>query len=64
MGFEVNNLVAVPTERYQQLIRAEHDADMLKAFLVKKYENYGTICRAEIEMFYTIFIGEKENENV
>ena len=48
--------------RLEQLIKAESDANMLKAFLADKYENYGSITRGDLELLYTMFIGKKEEE--
>lgn len=53
--------IAITQDRYEQLIRAEQDANHLKAFFAQKYENYGTVCRAELELLYTMFIGKKED---
>lgn len=52
----------VEFSRLEQLHKAEQDANLMKAFIAKKYENYGTVCRAELELLYTMFIGEKEEE--
>ena len=63
MPFERTNSeqeVTISGERFQQLIRAEQDANLLKAFVAKKYEDYGNVCRAELELLYTMFIGKKE----
>lgn len=55
--------ISITEERYDQLIRAEQDANHLKAFFAKKYEDYGTVCRAELELLYTMFIGKKEEDH-
>lgn len=55
-------VITIPLDRYNQLLRAEQDANHLKAFLAKKYEAYGTVCRAELELLYTMIIGKKEEE--
>lgn len=52
--------VSIP--RYDELIRAEQDANYLKALIAEKYENYGSFSREELKMLYTMFIGKKEEE--
>lgn len=58
----MENYIAVDEKRYDQLVRAEQDANYLKAFFANKYKDYGTVCRAELELLYTMFIGKKEEE--
>ena len=57
---EIGKYVAVPLERYEQLIRAEHDANQLKALIEKKNNDYGTIGRDELLCLGTIYFGDKE----
>lgn len=57
---ENGKYVAIPLERYEQLIRAEHDANQLKALIEKKNEDYGTIDRNELLCLQAIYIGDKE----
>lgn len=52
--------VAITVERYNQLIRAEQDANQLKKLIAEKHESYDTIDRADIELLYTIYVGKKE----
>lgn len=55
---------AISTTRLEQLIKAEHDANHLKALLAFKYENYGSFSRDELEVLYAMYIGfgKKEEE--
>lgn len=57
---EIGNYVAIPLERYEQLIRAEHDANQLKSLIEKKSEVYGTIDRNEVTFLHAIYFGDKE----
>ncbi len=56
--------VAIAPERYEQLIRAEHDANQLKAIIDKAYENYETFDRVKIVVLHDIYIGSKEDSKV
>ena len=49
-------------ERYTQLIRAEQDANCLKALIAEKFENYGMIDREDLKMLYHLFIGKGDGE--
>ena len=49
-------------ERLEQLHKAEQDANLLKAFISNAYEKYETIDRNTLKVLYTMFIGEKEEE--
>lgn len=48
--------------RLEQLLKAEQDAILLKAFIANAYENYETIDRNTLKVLYTMFIGEKEEK--
>ena len=52
----------VGCERLEQLHKAEQDANLLKAFIANAYENYETIDRNTLKVLYTMFIGEKEED--
>ena len=54
--------VCISLERLQQLIRAEHDANHLKALISEKFENYGTFDRDDIKFLYTMYCDKKEEE--
>lgn len=52
--------VAIAPERYEQLIRAEHDANQLKALIDKTYTSFETLDRTKIVFLYDLYIGSKE----
>lgn len=57
-----NVTVSVSLERLQQLIRAEQDANHLKALLADKFENYGDFSRDEMKLLYIMYCDKKEEE--
>lgn len=57
---EIGNYVMIAPERYEQLIRAEHDANQLKSFIAECHENYHIVSREELNLLYTMYIGNKE----
>ena len=61
---EIGNYVAIPLERYEQLIRAEHDANHLKAIITDCHENYHSIARGDLDLLYSMYIGKKEDSKV
>lgn len=54
--------VCITTERYEQLIRAERDANLVKALIAYYYEGYHPYDRGVLTTMYTMFIGKKEDE--
>lgn len=54
------NYVTISQERFEQLIRAEHDANQLKAIIADCHENYHSITREDLNLLYTVHIGNKE----
>lgn len=52
--------VAITVERYNQLIRAEQDANQLKALIADSFENYEVIDRTKFALLNKIYIGNKE----
>lgn len=52
--------VAITVERYNQLIRAEQDANQLKSLIADCHENYHILSREEINLLYVIHVGNKE----
>lgn len=56
--------ISITAERYEQLIRAEHDANHLKALIADCHGNYHGITREEINILYTMYFGNKEENNV
>lgn len=60
--FETNERIGLDVQRFEQLIKSEHDANYLKALIAEKYENYGTFSREELKILYTMFIGKEEEK--
>ncbi len=58
--FATNNPAVCDSSRYDRLIKAEQDANYLKALLAEKFENYETFSREELKILYTMFIGKEE----
>ena len=54
--------VGISMERFQQLIRAEQDANHLKTLIADKVENYGSFSRDEMKLLYTMYCDKKEEE--
>lgn len=54
--------ITVGLERYEQLIRAEQDANQLKALIADAYENFETLDRAKLALLHKIYFGSKEEE--
>lgn len=54
--------VTISVERFQQLIRAEQDANQLKALIAEKTEHYQTIDRDDLKLLYTIYCKKEEEE--
>lgn len=55
--------INISEERYAQLIRAEQDANRLKAMIAYAYEEYRPIDRGDLTVLYTMFIGKKEENH-
>lgn len=55
--------ISITAERYEQLIRAEQDAKLLKAILADAYEDYHAVDRTVLTTLYTMFIGKKEEDH-
>ena len=60
----MNETITISMERYNQLIRAEHEANHLKSLISDCHENYHNITREELNLLYTMYIGNKEDGNV
>ena len=54
--------VAITVERYNQLIRAEQDANQLKALIADAFENYEVLDRTKLALLNKIYIGNKEEK--
>ena len=61
-GLTMEERISITAERYEQLIRAERDASLLKALLTDCHENYHSVSREDLNLLYTMFIGKKEEE--
>lgn len=59
----MNENITISADRYEQLIRAEHDANILKAIIADAYEEYHAIDRGVLTTLYTMFIGKKEEDH-
>lgn len=53
--------VAITVERYNQLLRAEHDANHLKTLLADRASNYESIDFQTVIFLNTIYNGNKED---
>ena len=60
----MDEYISISEKRYEQLIRAEQDANRLKALIAEKAEAYGSLDRDALRILYTMFIGEKEEDHV
>lgn len=58
--YETNERMGLDVQRFEQLIKSEHDANYLKSLIAEKYEHYGTFSREELKILYTMFIGKEE----
>lgn len=54
------NTVTISIERFQQLIRAEQDANQLKSLIADIYENYEVLDRAKLDLLNKLYFGNKE----
>lgn len=54
--------ITVGLDRYEQLIRAEQDANQLKSLIADSFANYETIDRAKLVLLHKIYFGSKEEE--
>lgn len=62
MRFDVipENSVVITTDKYEALINAKTEGDLLKAYLLHKRENYSEITRQEVDMLCAMFSKEGE----
>lgn len=60
----IERIVAISVERYDQLIRAEQDANQLKALISDSFENYEVIDRAKLALLNKLYFGNKEDNDV
>lgn len=52
--------ITISLERFQQLVRAEQDANFLKNLLAVKYNNFGIVDRDEVKLLCKIYFGDSE----
>lgn len=52
--------VTIPLERFEQLTRAEHEANQLKAIIDDSFTKYNTIDRNDVELLHMIYFGDME----
>lgn len=52
--------ITISVERFQQLIRAEHDANSLKALIADAYANYESLDRTKLAVLYKLYFGTNE----
>ena len=52
--------VAITVERYNQLIRAEQDANQLKTLIADAFENYEVIDRAKLALLNKLYFENRE----
>ena len=55
------NIVSISVERFEQLVRAEQDANNLKKLIAEKFERYSDIDRSLICLLYAIYFGNEED---
>lgn len=56
--------ITISVERFEQLLRAEHDANHLKALIADCHGNYHSITREDLNLLYTMYFGNKEDNHV
>jgi len=56
--------ITLSIERYNQLVRGEHDANHFKALIASKRKNYKDIPFAEVTALDAMYNGDKEDNNV
>lgn len=56
----MENAVTISQERFQQLIRAEQEANQLKAIIDDAFTKYHKIERSEIELLHMLYFGDVE----
>lgn len=54
------NEITISANRYEALVRCEHEANCLKNIIWRKFKEYGTFSREEIKMLYDLFVGDME----
>ena len=54
------NTITISIERFQQLIRAEEEANQLKAIIDDAFAHYHPIERSDIELLHVLYFGDVE----
>ena len=54
--------LSISFERYEQLIRAEHEANKIKSLISEKYENFENINRDDLKLLHAMYCNKKEEE--
>lgn len=49
--------VTISLDRFQQLLRAEQDANHLKALIADKFESYGSLDREDLKLLCILYCG-------
>lgn len=57
---ENGNYVTISLERYEQLIRSEHDANQLKTLIANRASNYEGLDYVSIIHLHTLYNGNEE----
>lgn len=60
----MENMVTITQDRYAQLIRSEHIANMLLALIQNAVDSYQPINCETLSMVSTMLIGKKEEDHV
>lgn len=58
--FSLESSVCIGIDWYDELLTAKAELDMLKAFLIRKSQNYSEITRQEVDMLCAMFRKEVE----
>ena len=57
---EIENYVAIPLKRFEQLIRSEHDANQLKTLIANRASNYEGMDYQTVIHLHTLYNGNEE----
>ena len=60
----IENTITISIDRFQQLIRAEHDANLLKAIIMDADDSYTAIDYRTVLSLRAAFCGKKEDIEV
>lgn len=51
--------ITISMARFEQLLRAEHDANQMKALILEKLARYESIEREELMVLQTVYCGKE-----